>query len=148
MVRSTLGLGRPVDEHVAEYEGRVLRFDRVSMGNPHAILFDAPLDTAYADRVGSAVSAALGGSNVEFVQSAGQDAFDVVVWERGVGRTLACGTGAAAVAVSAVRSGRAQYDRPLEIRLPGGPLEVTVRPETLEVFARGPARRVFEGRLL
>ena len=62
-----------------------------------------------------------------------------------MGRTLACGTGACAVVVAAARQGRVPFDAEVEVRLPGGPLHITVTRETLEVTMRGPARRVFAG---
>lgn len=88
-----------------------------------------------------------GGTNVEFVAAIGPRQFELVVWERGVGRTLACGTGAVATAAALGQSGRAPLGEPLEIRLPGGPLEVSVAPQTLETRMRGPARHVFSGEL-
>lgn len=143
-----MGRGRPDGEHVADADGRTLRFSRVSMGNPHAIVFGAGCDEAQIDRIGPLVSGALsGGSNVEFATLASDNAFDLIVWERGVGRTLACGTGAAATAVAATLSGRARFGEPLRMRLPGGELVITVEQETLAVQLRGPARRVFSGKL-
>jgi diaminopimelate epimerase len=92
------------------------------------------------------VSAAIaGGTNVELVQGTAPGAFDALVWERGVGRTLACGTGAAAVAALAAISGRAAFDEPIVVRLPGGALTLVVERETLAVTLRGPARFVFSG---
>lgn len=145
-VRVGMGRGRPLEDHRVEVEGRVVTFARVSMGNPHAITFDEPLDPSHADRIGPLVNRDFPeGTNVEFARRTGEDAFDLVVWERGVGRTLACGTGAAATAVAAARSGRARYGCPIAIALPGGSLEMTVSEATLEVSMRGPARRVFSG---
>jgi diaminopimelate epimerase len=131
-----------------EYAGRNYEFHRVSTGNPHAIAFDAPLDESNIDRFAPSVSAGIaGGSNVEFVTQLGEGAFRVVVWERGVGRTLACGTGAVAVAAAAVASGRARSEQPLSLQLPGGELTVTVRAPSFATTLRGPARRVFRGQL-
>lgn len=145
-VRVGMGPARPEPDFRLEVDGRALTFARVSMGNPHAISFDEPLDPAHADRVGPLVSAALPeGTNVELARQKGDESFDLVVWERGVGRTLACGTGACATAVAAVRAGKARYDSPIAIDLPGGRLEIRVAPDTLEVSMRGPARRVFSG---
>ena len=141
-----LGQGQPGGECVSRFEGREYRFSRISMGNPHAVTFDTALDEAAVDRFGPQVSGALpGGSNVEFATMQGARTIELVVWERGVGRTLACGTGAAATAVAAALSGRAPFDQSVEVRLPGGALHITVERGSLVVHLRGPARRVFAG---
>ena len=148
LVRIDLGRAEPAGEHRLEFEGRPFTFVRISTGNPHAISLDGLLPEGTIDRLGPAVSGQIpGGSNVEFVRDLGPRAFEVVVWERGVGRTLACGTGAGATAAALALAGRAPFGEPLEIRLPGGPLQVTVAPGTLELQLRGPAVHVFAGRV-
>ena len=147
-VRVGMGRGRPGGERRLSYEGREIVFDLVSMGNPHAITFSEALDPALADRLGPLVSAAFpGGSNVELGRITGEGQIELLVWERGVGRTLACGTGAAAASVAAALSNRVRYGVPVSVKLPGGLLEISVEAETLEVSMRGPARRVFSGEL-
>jgi len=117
---------------------------RVSMGNPHAVLFDAPTRER-AGAVGPAVERAVaGGVNVGFAR-AGPGGIDLVVWERGSGLTDACGTGACAAAVAAARAGLIPTGAPVEVRLPGGPLAITVDPDLARVTMRGPAERAFEG---
>jgi diaminopimelate epimerase len=121
-----------------------LRAVRVSMGNPHAVLFDEP-SVARARDVGPALERAVpGGVNVGFARPAG-GAIDLVVWERGAGLTDACGTGACAATVAAVRRGDVAPGVPVEVRLPGGALEITVAPDLARVTMRGPAERVFTG---
>lgn len=144
----SLDMGQAVllDKIAAEHAGQHYEFHRVSTGNPHAIAFDAALDETTIDRFAATVSAGIaGGSNVEFVTQTAPATFRVVVWERGVGRTLACGTGAVAVAAAAVTTGRAALDQPISLHLPGGELMVTVRTSALLTTLRGPARRVFSG---
>jgi diaminopimelate epimerase len=144
----TTGMGRGRAEGSIEVadSGKSYAFERYSMGNPHAIRFAESESIECVDRVGPLVSGRLsGGSNVEFVVQKGPNELEVVVWERGVGRTLACGTGAAATAVAAAVSGRSPFDEPIVVRLPGGPLEIRVARETLEVELRGPAAWVFGG---
>jgi diaminopimelate epimerase len=144
----TVSMGRATREGEigALHRGEQLTFQRISMGNPHAIVFDVACSEHELDELGPRLSRSLhGGSNVEIVRPTGRASFDVLVWERGVGRTLACGTGAAAVAALAALTERAPYDEPITLRLPGGPLELVVRREDLAVTLRGPARFVFSG---
>jgi len=144
----SVGMGRGLPEGEIEHAFGALNlaFSRVSMGNPHAVTFDAGLDERALDELGPALSARFAqGSNIELVSTRGERVLDLLVWERGVGRTLACGTGACAVVVAAARQGRVPFDSEVEVRLPGGPLHITVSRETLDVTMRGPARRVFSG---
>jgi diaminopimelate epimerase len=145
-VTVSMGKATREGEVKARHRGEELTFQRISMGNPHAIVFDVACTEAEIDELGPRLSQSLpAGSNVEIVRQLGPGAFEVLVWERGVGRTLACGTGAAAVAALAALSGRADFDAPMTIRLPGGPLELSVSRADLAVTLRGPARFVFAG---
>jgi diaminopimelate epimerase len=145
-VTTNMGRAELQGELAVDQSGHEYCFSRVSMGNPHAIRFGAPESTARVDELGPLVSGQVpGGSNVEFARVLGERDLEVVVWERGVGRTLACGTGAAATAVAAALAGHVPFDAPITVRLPGGPLEISVARETLEVELRGPARWVFSG---
>jgi diaminopimelate epimerase len=69
----------------------------------------------------------------------------VIVFERGVGLTQACGTGACAAVVVHARKGRAPFDEWVPVQLPGGVLEINARKDLSQVLLRGPATRVFEG---
>ncbi|HEY6107212.1 MAG TPA: diaminopimelate epimerase [Anaeromyxobacteraceae bacterium] len=116
---------------------------RVNMGNPHAVIFEGPV-RPLAESAGPAIERLVpGGVNVGFAQPA-EGGLDLAVWERGAGLTDACGTGACAAAVAAVRTGRIPGGGPVAVRLPGGVLEVTVGDD-LSVRMKGPAERVFEG---
>jgi diaminopimelate epimerase len=128
-------------------EGRSHRFARLSAGNPHAITFE-PYAPGEIDVVGPVVARAPvfpGGTNVEFARLAEDGSIDLVVWERGVGRTLACGTGASATVGAACLARRRSFDEFVEVKLPGGPLRIRVERGTLAATMRGPARLVFEG---
>jgi diaminopimelate epimerase len=115
------------------------------MGNPHAICFHGKITSHALDEIGPRLSGKLpGGSNVEIATVRSETEIDVDVWERGVGRTLACGTGAAATAVAAVLDGKSPYDTDIIVTLPGGPLSITVSRE-LDVNLRGPAAWVYRG---
>ena len=145
-VQLQLGQARLVGEHQAQFRDQRYRFRRVSMGNPHAVHFGAAWSEADIDEFSPALSASFPeGSNVEFAQVVGRHAIELVVWERGVGRTLACGTGAAATAVAAAVEGHVPFAEAVEVKLPGGPLQIRVAAETLAVSLTGPARRVFSG---
>jgi diaminopimelate epimerase len=120
-------------------------YQHVDVGNPHAVSFDAHEDTDLDD-VGPAFQRAVdGGINVELC-TLRDAAIEVIVWERGVGRTQACGTGACAVAAAAVHRGMMGSGEAIEVRLPGGALQIVVE-EQGDVWMTGPARRVFRGRL-
>lgn len=161
-----MGTARRGEDLVATVAGRVHRFLTIDMGNPHAITFEAHDDGA-VDTLGPAVATLPpGGTNVEFcrVVEGGHPTrgtpgtppthptppthLAVTVWERGVGRTLACGTGACAVAAAACDTGRARFGEPIVVTLPGGDLELTVTAGTRAVRMRGPARRVFTGEVV
>ena len=72
---------------------------------------------------------------------------DLVVWERGCGITLACGTGACATTVAAILTGKTTEGLPVRVNLPGGTLEITVLPDLSNVLMKGPAVHVFDGEL-
>jgi len=82
--------------------------------------------------------------NTEFVRVAGRERLVMRVWERGAGETMACGTGACAVAVAAARTGRAA--RRAVVALPGGELEIDWRDDD-RVLMTGDAVEVYEGRI-
>lgn len=144
-----ISMGRAIvaDPLRFDADGTILTFDRVSTGNPHAILFDSSFEIDTIDRLAPRVSASIStGSNIEFVRQTGPDELDVIVWERGVGRTMACGTGAVATAVAAATRGRVPFERPVQVRLPGGVLKIQVSDD-LQTQLEGPAVRVFQGEL-
>jgi diaminopimelate epimerase len=145
---------------------RSFSFTAVSMGNPHAVIFvDDPAASlrALAETYGPLIEVDPlfpRRTNVEFArvrpvhEPVGEDVeIDLVVWERGCGITLACGTGACATAVAAYLEGRASQLGAIPIHLPGGTLEITLQPDrnaphTLEgVLMRGPASIVFESEM-
>jgi len=139
-----MGPARVEGEQEFDVAGERLRAVRVNMGNPHAVLFDPP-SRARVLAIGPAIEAAVaGGVNVGFARP-GPAGIDLIVWERGAGLTDACGTGACAAAVAAVRAGAAVAGAPIEVRLPGGPLQITVAPDLVGVTMRGPAVHVFDG---
>ncbi len=118
------------------------------MGNPHAIIQSPwPLELVPLHEIGPMIEEHEyfpGKTNVEFVKVLGEHDAKVRVWERGVGETRACGTGATATAVALVRTG--QCVSPVTVELPGGKLVVEVRPDW-RVFMTGPAEEIYHGDL-
>ncbi len=114
----------------------------VSVGNPHCVIqVESPARFPF-DSVGAALERHPWfpqRTNVEVYRRSGPNAVEVRVWERGVGETRACGSGACAVAVAAVLDGT--VTSPVTVHLPGGALEIAVS-ETLEVRMTGDASRI------
>ncbi|MDD1770562.1 MAG: diaminopimelate epimerase [Methanomassiliicoccales archaeon] len=120
----------------------------VSMGNPHFVTFSRFTEEEM-DRLGPEIGGLKlfpKGTNVEFAQMRGGK-FQVKVFERGAGWTMACGTGACATAVAAVVNGLAKEGEDIEVLLPGGSLWINVSAGLSTVTMRGPAVRVFRGQL-
>lgn len=131
-----------------EIEGRRFEFVFVDTGNPHAVIFEDP-DRKLVRSVGEVANDAHPffpeGVNVEFATRLEGDAgYRVVVYERGVGFTEACGTGACAVAQAAWSTGRMPRDASIRVELPGGPLTIDWREG--RVWMKGMAEEVFQGR--
>jgi diaminopimelate epimerase len=138
------GEGEALKE-LLEAGGQVFEATCLSMGNPHAVVFVDDLDSAPVTSAGPLLErhpSFPNRTNVEFVQVVGPHRLRQRTWERGVGETLACGTGACAVAVaSQVRGFTGQR---VTIELLGGPLELERAPGGT-VRMTGPAREVAHG---
>ncbi len=128
-------------------KGKKYRMTCISMGNPHAVIFaeedvrELPLHKIgplfenhdmFPNRV-----------NTEFVNILDRNTVRMRVWERGSGETLACGTGACAVAVACVLNGRTENS--VTVKLPGGDLQIEWDQEENTVYMTGPAETVFDG---
>ncbi|MDE6853666.1 MAG: diaminopimelate epimerase, partial [Muribaculaceae bacterium] len=134
-------IGAPVD-----VGGCMYSLTAVSMGNPHGVIFVDDLASVRFEEHGPMLERHRmwpEGANIEFgCIRASADAVDVRTWERGVGETLACGTGACAVAAAAVAAGLMNY--PLDIVLRGGTLHIYISADG-HILMTGPAEVVFEG---
>ncbi|MBV8488790.1 MAG: diaminopimelate epimerase, partial [Planctomycetaceae bacterium] len=118
----------------------------VSMGNPHAIVYVSDTLSFPLEAIGPALEhhpVFPRRVNVHIVQVIGPEEVRMRTWERGSGLTLACGTGACAVCVAGVLSGRT--GRRIVAHLPGGDLELSWQGEGSSVFMTGPATEVFSG---
>jgi len=137
--------GDPVVDALVSTDAGDVRVTCVSMGNPHAIVWVDDVDTAPVTTTGPLVEAAPvfpRRTNVEFAQVVDSGRIRLRVWERGVGETLACGTGACATLVAAALTGRT--GRSATIELPGGDLDIEWS-EDGRVGMTGPAETVFTG---
>ncbi len=134
-------LGYPVS-----IDGTELLLNLVSMGNPHAVYFwQRPVSDFPLSQLGPKVEHLVifpNRVNFEVARVLSRDEIEVRVWERGVGETLACGSGASAVAVAAQLHG--YIDNNVDIKLPGGILQLEWNG-TGEVLMSGPAEKVFSG---
>jgi diaminopimelate epimerase len=120
----------------------------VSMGNPHVVFFVANVDTAPVESLGPWLERHQRfpeGANVGFAQIVSRDRIRLRVWERGVGVTRACGTGACAAVVAAHRRGLA--DRRAIVETEGGELIIDWRESDSHVMMNGPVEVEFTGRL-
>ena len=138
--------GEMVLRHRLQMMGQTLFLTCVNMGNPHAVIFvrdpeviDLPVlgpmiehHPLFPRRV-----------NVEFVRAINREVLQMRVWERGAGETLACGTGACAALVAGVLTG--MCDRSVQMKLPGGNLQLQWNASDNHVYMSGPAEFVFDG---
>lgn len=131
-----------------EVDGELYQIAAVSMGNPHAVLRVDDVDTAPVATLGPRLESHPRFPervNVGFMQVLSRQEIKLRVYERGAGETLACGTGACAAAVAAMRWGL--VDRDIKVHLPGGLLRIRWSQDNASVFMTGPTARVFEGTL-
>jgi diaminopimelate epimerase len=140
-----LGWQRPTSAPGREFVG-------ISMGNPHTVCFVGPGEDpeSLARTLGPAIEQdpayAPDKTNVEFARIEADGSITLWVWERGVGITAACGTGACATAVAAVELCLLPPERAIAVRLPGGLLSIIVPAvNSKQVVMTGPARQVFSG---
>jgi diaminopimelate epimerase len=138
------GPDREVNGEALELDGgdRVA-INTVSMGNPHCVCFEDELVPEDLRRRGPQIATHpwfAHGTNVQFARVVGPATIEAFVWERGAGETLASGSSACAVAAAAVRRGLVRA-RAVEVRMPGGALQVTVR-EDWSVLLRGPVEGI------
>lgn len=126
----------------------VLQVAAVSMGNPHCVTLVEDLDSYPVAQLGPQIERHARfpkGVNAGFMQLVDRHHARLRVFERGVGETRACGTGACAAAVAGIRMGH--LESPVRIELPGGSLEIEWGGPGQPVMMTGPATRVFEGQI-
>lgn len=146
LVTVDMGVVRWTEDVTVDIDGDRWDFALGDAGNPHAITRrSASLDEIR--RIGPRVEKHArfsAGTNVEFAVVRSPVEIDLVVWERGVGITQACGTGACATVAVAVAKGWSRADTEVAVKLPGGVLHIRMAPNGHAIM-RGPARHVFSG---
>ena len=118
----------------------------VSMGNPHSVVYVDDVDSLDLEKIGPSYEchpAFPHKTNTEFVEIISRNEVKMRVWERGAGETMACGTGACAVAVASVLNGFT--DRDVRVKLRGGDLQIKWDDDDNHVYMTGPATTVYEG---
>jgi len=138
--------GNPPTDVPLTVADKTLRVTCVSMGNPHCVTFVDAVTDALVLAIGPRVESHPDfprRTNVEFVRVNRADDVTLRVWERGSGETLACGTGACAVAVAGVLTGRTR--RQITAHLRGGDLQLDWSETDNHVYLTGPAVEVFTG---
>ncbi|MEW4562617.1 diaminopimelate epimerase [Bremerella sp. JC770] len=136
----------PVVNQRLEAGGREFEVTCVSMGNPHCVIFVDKADDDLVLKIGPQIEKAAqfpARVNVEFIEIISPTEVRQRTWERGSGETLACGTGASAVCVAGVLTGK--LDRKILNHLLGGDLELFWDETDNHVYMTGPAEEVFSG---
>ncbi len=161
----TVDMGEPILEGKAiptifdepQIINKPVRFDErlnynittVSMGNPHAVIYQNNIAELNLPEIGPIIENATvfpRRTNTEFIEVVNNDYIKMRVWERGSGETLACGTGACAAVVAGVLNGK--NNRKTTVELLGGELTIEWREEDNHVYLTGGATTVYEGEIL
>ncbi len=138
--------GTVIGETLQLADGVKFEITAVSMGNPHVIVYVEDVKNFPVEKYGPMIEnhpLFPNRTNVEFVQTLGENEVVQRTWERGSGETMACGTGASAVTVAGVLNKKSA--RKITIHLNGGELETEWREDDGHVYLRGPAVEVFHG---
>ncbi len=131
-----------------DVDGRTYEMTCVSMGNPHAVIFMDEVSDLPLEKIGPSFEnheRFPNRINTEFVRILDEENVEMRVWERGTGETLACGTGACAVAAACVLNGLTKDE--ITVKLLGGSLQIRWDREADLIYMTGPAVTVFEGEI-
>ena len=129
-----------------EVQKKNYRMTGISMGNPHAVIFSEEINGISLEETGRELEfhpRFPERANIEFCHVTARNRMEIRVWERGVGETLACGTGACAAVVASVLNDLT--DEEVIVKLLGGELSVRWDRKVNHVFLEGPAVKVFDG---
>lgn len=131
-----------------EVDGNIYQMTCISMGNPHAVVYLEDVKGLDIEKVGPKFEkhpCFPDRVNTEFVRVLDSHTVEMRVWERGSGETLACGTGACAVAVASILNGYVEGE--VTVKLLGGDLRISWDQENNLVYMTGPAAVVFDGEI-
>ena len=145
----TVDMGKAVasEDLTLDIEGQSLTCTPVSVGNPHAVFFVEDIEKVELTKIGPKIehhAAFPDGVNADFIQVLGDNELRMRVWERGSGITMACGTGACASTMAAVKKKFCDYDTPVSVHLDGGTLKIQISHDN-NVTMTGPAETIYEG---
>ncbi|MCI9154163.1 diaminopimelate epimerase [Lachnospiraceae bacterium] len=141
-----IGLGNRVLDETIRVDDMEYRITGVAMGNPHGVVFLKDVKNLEIEKIGPLFEhheCFPNRVNTEFVHVLDRHTAEMRVWERGSGETLACGTGACAVAVACVLNGLTEEE--VTVKLLGGELQIRWDREKDRVYMTGPAEVVFDG---
>ena len=145
--------GRKVNEifnYKVKINSNIFNINCVSMGNPHCVVLideNMDLNNVTLNEWGPALEnfhIFPKKTNVEFIRIVSNNELSMRVWERGVGETLACGTGACAAVVCAIKLGKIKSDN-VRVNLPGGKLNIKWKNKKSSVFLEGTVAHIFNG---
>lgn len=134
--------------YTLEVNGQTIQLSTVSMGNPHAVIELPEVTDKIVNELGPVVECHTSFPqkvNVGFMEVVHKRFIKLRVYERGVGETLACGTGACAAVATGILRG--VLESPVEVKLPGGNLKIEWQGPGQSLFMEGPATSVFEGKI-
>ena len=130
-----------------EIDGEEIEISYIFMGTDHAVIFVEDFDKYDINKLGSKIENFIElfpkKVNVNFVKIYDRNHMEVITWERGAGRTLACGTGATASVVLARTFGLT--DDKVNVKVPGGQLLIEYENQESEAFMTGPSQKIAEG---
>lgn len=140
----------PVFDHKLKIDSKDFNINCVSMGNPHCVIFledGQDLSTFPLDIWGPAIEKHEifpNWTNVEFIRVDNRNELSMIVWERGSGRTLSCGTGASAAGVIAIKSGKIDSTN-IKVNIPGGDINIIWDGPDSNVFLEGTVSYSYDG---
>jgi diaminopimelate epimerase len=147
-IPTTINKNTVINESVSFGDNLNYNITTVSMGNPHAVIYQKDIHNLDLETIGPKIENAAvfpRRTNTEFIEVVNQKLIKMRVWERGSGETIACGTGASAAVVAGVLNG--VNTRKTTVELIGGELQIEWRESNNHVYLTGNAITVFEGEI-